>query len=151
MNDSQERFEDVLTIEYAGALVRLFTRRTGSLVFDEDLIQDVLLRGVVAWRRNPEIKYPRAFFGKIARDVVSDHWRRRRTTTHTIEEGHFNMMPTIETEIDGDRRLVRLRQAIRNLSETDRRLIELVYFEDHSLSALTNVFEKSESALKMKM
>src|SRR6266576_3214897 len=99
MNDQAERFEDVLTIEYAGALVRMFTARTGSLVFDEDLIQEVLLRGVIAWRRNQEIQHPRAFFGKIARDTVRDHWRRRPIPTVPIEEhSKFCTTPMIEEE-----------------------------------------------------
>jgi DNA-directed RNA polymerase specialized sigma24 family protein len=74
MKNRPESFEDVLNIEYAGTLVRKITWHTGSAVYDEDLIQEVLLRGVIAWRRRKDIQYPRAFFGKIARDTISDHW-----------------------------------------------------------------------------
>jgi DNA-directed RNA polymerase specialized sigma24 family protein len=57
----------------------------------------------------------------------------------------------MEAQIDSSRKLSRLKQAMQNLAETDRKLMELFYYEEHSIPDLVHMFGKSESALKMKM
>lgn len=66
----------LLTPENAARFIRRATLKTGSPLYDEDLVQDVLLAGVLAFRRL-EVRAPRAFFAKIVRNAVADHWRRR--------------------------------------------------------------------------
>ena len=59
-------------------LVRIATQRTGRPLHDEDLEQDATLKAVEAFRKQFDVRYPRAFLRKIVGDTVRDHWRRRR-------------------------------------------------------------------------
>ena len=59
------------------AIVRNETKRTGVPLRDEDLEQDASLKAVEAFRREYEVRYPRAFLRKVVVDAVRDHWRRR--------------------------------------------------------------------------
>lgn len=144
--------EDVLTPELARTLVHSLTRRTGNPLFDEDLIQDVLLRGIVAFRRTASIRSPRAFLSKIARDTVCDYWRRQKPQPLSLDAsiGRYALQTSWgEGDIDQARRFSQLHRALSILSSSERELIMRVYFEEQPLGRLSIELGKSRSALKM--
>ncbi len=143
--------ENVLTPDFARSAVRFATLRTGSVVFDEDLVQDALLRGLKAFRRTAHVKYPRAFFTKIVLDTVRDHWRRRRVviSLDSLSTDEPGEIPDLEEKIDRDKRLRRVFEALKALSPHNRALIELFYLEELPLARLSVILGKSHSALKM--
>jgi DNA-directed RNA polymerase specialized sigma24 family protein len=57
--------EAVLTPESAKAMLRVIGLETGSPVYDEDLAQEALLRGLIAFGRSEYVSNPQAFFAKI--------------------------------------------------------------------------------------
>jgi RNA polymerase sigma factor (sigma-70 family) len=143
--------DSVLTLDSARSLVRYMTLRTGSAVFDEDLVQEALLRGLYAFRRTSGIQYPRAFFAKIVNDVVSNYWRRRPLTVslQAVSDSDLGYALDLEGNLDRDRRYTRLHRALKQLPPRQRELIVLHYFEDLSLTKMSSVLGKSRSALKM--
>ena len=68
--------DSVLTPEYARSILRHVASSLMPPAL-EDLAQEALLKGVEAFRRN-QVDYPSAFFTKIVRDTICDHWRRER-------------------------------------------------------------------------
>lgn len=143
--------ESILTPDFARTLVRLAALRTGSALFDDDLVQEALLRGLIAFRRAIHIQYPRTFFSKIVRDAVSDHWRRRRVFLPLESIGQDALAPALDFErrLDQGRQLSRIRRALSVLSPAERELMELFYFEDVPVGKLSLMLGKSRSALKM--
>src|SRR5438093_6577656 len=120
--------ESVLTPEYARSIVRLLASSLMLPVL-EDLSQEALLKGVRAFKRS-RVEHPSAFFTKIVRDTVSDHWRRNRVALLPLEvidpRKHSHVLH-IEERLDFDRRIEQLRKALRRLSSHERHLIHLFY------------------------
>src|SRR5262245_43890070 len=83
-------------------LVRIATRKTGIPLHDEDLDQDATLKAVEAFRKQFEIRYPRAFLRKIVADAVRDHWRKRRVLEEldSVDESQLSYLPRLEDELD---------------------------------------------------
>lgn len=143
--------ESVLTPEFARSLVRRATLRTGSALCDDDLIQDALLRGLTAFRREAHVSHPRAFFARIVRDAVHDHWRRRRTLIpiDTLPERTLAVRCAIDDTLDRDWRLQQLREALAHLPLHHRHVIEMFYLDGMSVDRIARSFGKSHSAIKM--
>ena len=117
MTDERHTQESVLTPEFARALVlRIAAFRIASVLL-EDLSQEALLRGVRAFQRI-HVEHPSAFFAKIVRDTISDHWRRERVwfPLEDLDPRRHSYILQIEERIDLERRIEQLREALRYLS-----------------------------------
>ena len=123
--------------------------RTPKAVFDDDLVGEALLRGVIAFRQTAYVTHPRAFFSKIVKDTVRDHWRRRRPWTSLESIGAIRQVFDFEGEFDRARKLERLRAAFAKLTTHECTLMELFYFEELSIAQICAISRKSRSALKM--
>src|SRR5262245_5306369 len=133
-------------------MVRAATRRTGAPVHDEDLEQDAMLRALQACRRQSEIRHPRAFLMKVVRDVVRDHWRRRRSFhVAAIDESHFAQLPCFEDELDRKRRHELLRRALQQIDREKRTVLDLFYGESRTIAEIARCTNKSTSAVKMQL
>jgi RNA polymerase sigma factor (sigma-70 family) len=137
------------------SIVRTETKRTGVPLRDEDLEQDASLKAVEAFRREYEVKYPRAFLRKIVGDAVRDHWRRRRVDPgedlDTVSEGRVAVAPQFEDELDSQRRVDLLRCALGELEDVRRTTLMAFYVEECSVSELSERMGKSISAVKMEL
>ena len=132
-------------------LVRIATRRTGVPLNDEDLNQDATLKAVEAFRKQFEVRYPRAFLRKIVTDAVRDHWRKRRTTEDldTVDERHFAYIPDFEDDLDRRSQADLLRLALDRLDNAKRTVVDLFYLEECSVAEIARIQRKSISAVKM--
>ena len=134
-------------------LIHIATKRTGTPVHDEDLEQDIALRALEAFRRLEEVIYPRALLMKIVLDAVRDHWRRRRSCEDLdgLDERFVAHKPSLESDLDRERRIVLLRRALERLPASKRALLELFYVHDHSIPEIARMQERSVSAVKMEL
>src|SRR5678815_688047 len=134
-------------------LVRIATQRTGWPLHDEDLEQDATLKAVEAFRKQFEVRYPRAFLRKIVCDTVRDHWRRRRTSEDldTVDEKHLAECPSFEERLDMQRRVSLLRQGLARLDSGKRTTPDLFYVEGRPVSEIARLQKKSVSAVKMEL
>jgi RNA polymerase sigma-70 factor, ECF subfamily len=132
-------------------LVRIATRRTGVPLNDEDLDQDATLKAVEAFRKQFEVRYPRAFLRKIVTDAVRDHWRKRRTTEEldAVDERHFAYIPDFEDALDRRSQAELLRRALDRLDNAKRTVVDLFYLEERSVAEIARIQRKSISAVKM--
>jgi RNA polymerase sigma factor (sigma-70 family) len=134
-------------------LVRIATQRTGRPLHDEDLEQDATLKAVEAFRKQFEVRHPRAFLRKIVCDAVRDHWRRRRRAEglNEIDEVHFAESPCFEERLDMQRRLALLRAGLAQLDAGKRTTLDLFYIEERPVSEIARLQKKSISAVKMEL
>jgi RNA polymerase sigma-70 factor (ECF subfamily) len=134
-------------------LVRIATQRTGRPLHDEDLEQEVTLKAVEAFRKQFEVRHPRAFLRKIVCDTVRDHWRRRRRDEelNAIDEMHFAESPCFEERLDMQRRLALLRAGLAQLDAGKRTTLDLFYVEERPVSEIAQIQKKSVSAVKMEL
>jgi RNA polymerase sigma-70 factor (ECF subfamily) len=135
------------------SLIRRVTQRTGTPVYDDDLTQEVTLKVVEACRRQREIRHPRAFLAKIVRDAVHDYWRRRRVVfdISTIDESRFAELPNFEVDLDRRRQAALLRKALLQMESSKRATLELYYDNDYSISEISLILGKSQSAVKTEL
>jgi len=142
--------EDIFTPQFARRAMRFICGRKGLPAYDEDLIQEALLRALSASRRVGYIQYPSAFFGKIMRDVLADFWRKKRPLEVELRpEWIATPEITIEENLDRKKTLDQIHRAIQCLDERDRTVLELFYFEDCSIRDIAHSLGMSESATKM--
>lgn len=143
--------EILLYLPFIRSAVRFATWRTGSLVHDEDLEQEALLRVLQAMSRIRRIEYPKALVVKIVHDTVADHWRRRRVLDRidAIPERFLAYRPAVDEWLDDRQRLRLVRRALSHLSPQKREAIELFYFSEHSVGDIARRFRSSPSAVKM--
>lgn len=134
-------------------LIRIATQRTGRPLHDEDLEQDATLKAVEAFRKQFEVRHPRAFLRKIVGDTVRDHWRRRRPAEelNAIDEMHFAESPCFEERLDQQRRLALLRAGLAQLDAGKRTTLDLFYVEERRVSEIARLQKKSVSAVKMEL
>jgi RNA polymerase sigma factor (sigma-70 family) len=135
------------------AIVRSETQRTGVPLHDEDLEQDATLKAVEAFRRECEVRYPRAFLRKIVGDAVRDHWRRRRVgeDLETVDESRVAIAPRFEEEMDERRRMELLRRGMAVLDARRRAILEAFYVKEFSVVEIAEWQGKSVSAVKMEL
>ena len=143
------QIDSVLTPDVARSLVRQAALSTGSFVFDDDLVGEALLRGVIAFQRTVHVTHARAFFSKIVKDTVRDYWRRRRAWIPLECIGEITQVVDFEERLDRRRQLERLRAALIMLPADQRTLLELFYLDEMSIGQISAVLQKSRSALKM--
>ena len=142
--------ESVLTPAFAQAAVRMVASCMAVPIL-EDLAQEALLRGVKAFQRT-RVEHPSAFFTKIVRDTVCDHWRQNRVVLlplDAIDPGRLKQVLHLEEYLYRGRRIQQIRQAWRILSRHERDLMYLFYARGFSLTQLSALSGKSVSALKM--
>jgi RNA polymerase sigma factor (sigma-70 family) len=134
-------------------LIRIATQRTGRPLHDEDLEQDATLKAVEAFRKQFEVRHPRAFLRKIVCDTVRDHWRRRRPAEelNAIDEMHFAESPCFEERLDQQRRVALLRAGLAQLDAGKRTTLDLFYVEERRVSEIARLQKKSVSAVKMEL
>ena len=135
------------------AIVRNETQRTGVPLHDEDLEQDATLKAVEAFRRECDVRFPRAFLRKIVGDAVRDHWRRRRApeALDGVDEARVAVSPRFEEDMDGRRRVDLLRRGIAQLDAVKRATLEAFYVEECSVVEIADRQGKSMSAVKMEL
>jgi RNA polymerase sigma factor (sigma-70 family) len=135
------------------AIVRNETKRTGMPLHDEDLEQDATLKAVEAFRRECEVRYPRAFLRKIVGDAVRDHWRRRRVgeDLEAVDEARVAFAPRFEEALDKRRRMDLLRRGLAELDARRRGILNAFYVEELSVVELSERHGKSVSAIKMEL
>lgn len=149
MENRPDVIEDVLTPQFARRLVRRMYRQLGTeTLVPDDILQEALLRGILAFRRIPDIRFPRALFGKIVRDTVISSWRKRRYE-EPLTDMSGNCRPVMEESIDRSRRFERLGQALTLLAFQDREIVEMFYLNESSIPEIANRFHRSEGAIKM--
>jgi len=108
----------------------------------EDAVQEAFLR---VWRRAEHFDAtrggPRAWFLRLVRNVVIDHLRARgsrdRTEVRSAEQGDVNPAPERPDEAAmRSERASRVRAALAELPQEQRRAIEIAYFEGLSHSEI---------------
>jgi RNA polymerase sigma factor (sigma-70 family) len=132
-------------------MVRVVTQRTGAPVHDEDLLQEVSLRAIAAFRNRCDIRHPRAFLMKVVENTVSDYWRRRRLArdAQSVSFEQTPALPAFEDELDRQRRLLLRREAMTRLDAGKRATLHLFYIEGRPVAEIAQLQRKTVSAVKM--
>ncbi|MFY1623638.1 RNA polymerase sigma factor [Micromonospora sp. WMMD723] len=129
-------------------VLRYCYRRVGDMELAQELTQETF---VVAWRRrHAEPSQPLPWLYGIARRVLADQWRARRSRPATVPMAGVDV-PSEGGEFEAVGLAHDLQRAFARLSEPDREVLRLVTWEELDVSAAAQVLGCSRTAAAVRL
>lgn len=149
MTDEQQ-FADIYH-EYADKIYRFLVWRTGDADLAEDLVGETFLR---AWRSFGRFdgQHAQAWLFQIARNLLTDHWRKRREVPldETIDRtDEPDIVTTTHARIDQTTEFGRLHAAVSHLPEPHQSVVILRFFQDFSTAEVAETLKLSEANVRV--
>lgn len=121
-------------------------------VLAQDIVQETFLR---AWKGIGKFSFSdggtmQAFLYRIARNLIIDHSRRKKTEKLEDHE-YIEAESQFEDDIDRNTDRGKLKQALVKLPEKDRQIVILRYFEEMSFQEISKVIKVREGALRVRI
>ena len=129
----EEQFTEFVSV-HGRRLVHLAELLTGDRSVAEDLTQDVLARALVRWR-HVERDDPYAYLRRALVNARTDRWRRRLP----VPTGQVSDSRTVPDHANSVASRDDLLRALRDLTEKERRVIALRFYEDLTEAAAAEV------------
>jgi RNA polymerase sigma-70 factor (ECF subfamily) len=149
MVDRKQEFSKIYD-EHIGRIYRFVYLKVSSRDTAEDLSSEVFLR---FWKKfsNETVDNERAFLYGIARNVVADHYRKRHTSSVSLEEAtpelvqdpHFVEAAALSSDMD------QVRKALVGLNDDYQNLIIWRYLDELSISEIAQIEGKSEESVRV--
>lgn len=147
MPDTDGDLMRTLHDEHASALWSFVVSLTGDPVAAQDVVQETLLR---AWRHpevlDPATGSPRGWLFTVARHLVIDDWRSRRTRPETVTDS----VPELATTDTTDRALQSwvVLEALGRLSADHRAVLAECYYGGRSIADAARTLGIAEGTVK---
>jgi len=126
-------------------LIRMLTLFTGDAELARDLTQETFVRAWVHWRKVRKMDRPDLWTKKVALNLATSQFRRRRT--ERIVQDRISAGAMFEQLGEGGDR-VAVRAALMRLSRRQRTAILLRYLEDLSVEQTADLMLCSEGTVK---
>jgi RNA polymerase sigma-70 factor (ECF subfamily) len=136
--------------KYFDEIFRFILRRTDDESLTADLTSQTFYKALsnlkkFEWRDRPFVTW----LYTIAGNEIRKHFRDRKIT-YTLESDSFLAEEELENDWPAQQQL-KLQAAMATLSDEEIRIIELKYLEGYTFQEMALIFEKSESAIKMRL
>lgn len=148
MLESEEDFAEVYQ-SYQQPIYRFLFWRTRDEATSDDLTSSVFEK---AWRARASFHggSVQAWLYRIARNVLTDHWRRKQT----LPLEHAELLVNEDTvdvaeQLDADRAVAELRVALRQLPNDMQRLVELRFIEGLSAKQVGKRLHMTEGNVRV--
>jgi RNA polymerase sigma-70 factor (ECF subfamily) len=130
-----------------------FARLTGAPALAEDLTQEVFMR-ILRYRTTFRGDAPfSAWMYRLARNVASDHFARRRALTEPLAEAAepVSSEPLASEALEHGERLARVRRSFRELAPEKRELLVLARFQGLPHAEIAEILGCSAGAVKVRV
>ena len=139
--------------QYIDKIFRFIFFKVNSQEIAQDLTSETFLRGWESFKNGNKIENPQAFLYKIARNLVTDHYREKGKTR--IVSADYVKITDPRTNLE-EKALARsdldtIRLALTNLKEDYQNVIIWHYLDDLSISEIAKVMDKSEGAARVQL
>lgn len=139
--------------QYIDKIYRFIFLKVSSQEIAQDLTSETFLRGWESFKGGNKIENPQAFLYKIARNLVTDHYREKGKTRIVSADYVKIIDPRTNLEekaiLNSDLDTIRL--ALTNLKEDYQNLIIWHYLDDFSISEVAKMLDKSEPAVRVQL
>ena len=162
LNGEKEAFAEIYDF-YVVRIFRFVYLKTSSKETAEDITSDTFLR---CWKYIKEksesgkkeiIKNNKigSFLYRIARNLIIDHYRRKKNMTVEITEEEQETIvdhkQDILAEISKKQEIEELREALGHLKDDYQEILILRYVEDLSMKEIAEITEKKEGAIRVQL
>jgi RNA polymerase sigma factor (sigma-70 family) len=139
--------------QHINKIYRFIFLKVSSQEIAQDLTSETFLRGWESFKNGNKIENPQAFLYKIARNLVTDHYREKGKVKIVsaeyvkISDPRTNLEEKALLNSDFDN----VRTALISLKEDYQNVIIWHYLDDFSISEMAKMLEKSESATRVQL
>jgi len=136
--------------QYIDKIYRFIFLKVSSKDVAEDLTSETFLRAFESMKTN-NIENPQAFLYRIARNLVTDHYREKGRTQIVSAE----YVPVIDPKGDLEEKAIlnsdmeQVRLAINNLKEDYQNVVIWHYLDDLSIPEIAKMMDRSEEAARV--
>jgi RNA polymerase sigma-70 factor (ECF subfamily) len=137
--------------EYLAPIYRFIYFRVPNKLEAEDLTQEVFLRAFHSLNRFAlGNNSPVAYFYRIARNLLIDNYRKKKTVEIDIDLISETMSTgeTPQNEAIKQDEIINLKKALDKISENEREVLILKFIDDYDNSEIAEIMEKSEEAVR---
>lgn len=149
MADIKKAFSKIYD-QYIDKIYRFIFLKVNSQEIAQDLTSETFLRGWEAFQ-NSEIKNPRAFLYKIARNLVIDHYREKSRVQVVPAEDSKIIDPRIDLEgkavLASD--FESIKRVLNELNDDYQNVLIWRYIDDLSISEIANLLNRTEGATRV--
>lgn len=145
-NGDEQAMTRLITL-FKGLVFTVIYRMVSDYHLSEDLTQDTFVKVFLHIKKVKNEKHFRAWICTIARNIVRDHFRRekRHPTVSLDQVGE----QTGQSGLEMTRKSMIIQDALGKLSERDRMLLTLAYYEGMSLAEVAEVMRLTEKNVKV--
>lgn len=138
--------------QYYKQLYRYCQFNLRDTVLAQDVVQETFLR---AWKGIGKFSFAdggtmQAFLYRIARNLIIDHSRRKKSS-RLVEHENLEAESEFEESVDRDAEKEKLKKALDELNEKDRQIVILRYLEEMSFAEVSKVVKIREGALRVRV
>lgn len=141
---------DKLILEYRDKIFGFALGKTRNISAAEELASDIVCEVYVSFRKAEEIPNPDGYVYRIASNVYANYMKRMNGSAQNVDVSEV-MLPFYDegfSQIEMDGELQELRREIGYLSEKQRRVIYLHYYENKSVSEIAKSLGISPGTVK---
>lgn len=136
---------------YVTPIFRFIYFRVKNKEIAEDLTQTVFLK-VYSHLDRIENNYPRAYLYTVAKNVLTDHWRKKKTDTFDETAEDFQQpaddSPHIDAVIDQKMQAEKIKASLDVLSDEQREVLVLKFIQEFSNKEIAAMLDKNEDAIR---
>jgi RNA polymerase sigma-70 factor (ECF subfamily) len=153
MAEPKKGFVERLFAEHHRALQAFFYRRIRTKSYAPDLVQEVYVR-MLRVSDTDAIRNPEAYLYTVASNLVKEHAVLERRNANTIDVDDAGIqellgeLPTVDRQLDTDRRVLRLRTVLAQLSPKCRATVILRYRHELSYEEIGSRLGVSSNMVK---
>lgn len=156
MADYRKKFSKIYD-QHIKKIYRFVFLKVNSREIAEDLCSKTFLRGWEAFKKaqtnpnNPKIENIQAFLYKIARNLVTDYYRKKGK--YSVISAEYTKIldprPNMEEKTLFDSDFNAIRHALINLKNDYQDIIIWHYLDDFSIAEIAKMMDKSEGAVRV--
>jgi RNA polymerase sigma-70 factor (ECF subfamily) len=137
--------------KHINKIYRFIFLKVSSEEIAQDLCSETFLRGWESYKNNPCIENPSAFLYRIARNLVTDHYR-RKGRNQVVSADYVSIVdpePDMEEKAALSSDIGLVKAALVNLKEDYQNVIIWHYLDDLPIKEVARMMEKSEETTRV--
>jgi len=147
---NKKEFEKLFE-KYSDVIYRLCLYRTSSKNVAYDLAQETFLKLWNTMFADKEIIKPKQYIYQIARNLIIDYYKTRKTVSlDTLEESGFDP-PSIESSPELMTEIILLKESIENLDEEFRDVVYMRFVERMKVKDIAHILDISENLVSVRI